>query len=310
MLTSASAYDPKSTQEAWENNFAGFVDKNVTQIMLDYNDRSVIIVHDYNDGSSNGADGVEYEGRSAIQAMYESLFGTMNGTLDLSSIASPDIEEDGMVFHAWEAPAIGMDQIVQTFIFMDDKVTIQYQTVYINNAVLSSQNNNSRHRQIQSAPKNSLEVWENHGVAFFSQDLELIKLNYNDQSQLRLFNFANQETQLFTGPAEIAEFFIQFWSDLYDRTPTPCLEALIRQYTDLTFMVWDNTCTGFAWGVDTFAYVDNKIRFQNVAYHYVPIAPTEDDDVDSYTSDASARGMAFAGEAMGSLLLIVLQTFL
>ena len=95
----ASAYEPATTQDAWENHFSAFGSQNVTQILFDYDDdNSVVLVH-YT-GQDDEGNLAAYRGVDEIGGMFADLFATLSDTSDL---AAPmlDVNDDGMVFLAW-----------------------------------------------------------------------------------------------------------------------------------------------------------------------------------------------------------------
>jgi hypothetical protein len=97
--------------------------------------------------------------------------------------------------------------------------------------------------------------------------------------------------------------FLQLFRGLYN---TSCLDApLIHQDTDLTFLVWENPCTGFIWATDTFAYRDNKIRFQNIALYFLP----EDNDNLPEDKEDNTKTQSTSGSFATDGMLFVLSTF-
>eukprot|EP00440_Ansanella_granifera_P056781 gb/GFBE01061544.1/.p1 GENE.gb/GFBE01061544.1/~~gb/GFBE01061544.1/.p1 ORF type:complete len:185 (+),score=51.42 gb/GFBE01061544.1/:1-555(+) len=127
-VASLQAYAPKTVQEAWDNHFTAFGDQDVDKILLDYDEKSKVILYNHADGSQH-----VYKGTAQIGAMFEDLF---DGLSDLETLEAPVIEVEetsdggGMVFLVWKCPGCGFESATDTFVFGPDK-KIKFQNVVV-----------------------------------------------------------------------------------------------------------------------------------------------------------------------------------
>lgn len=205
-----------------------------------------------------------------------------------------DVNDDGMVYLAWSAEASGLDQVADTFIFDDDKVTIKYQTIVISPAEEDDFYDRKARakKRVLYDPATYVDAWDNHFSAFGSKNITQIMLDYDDNSEVRLFDFENPSNPPTTlvGPEAIEQFFI----DLFAELDYSCLDAPVihNDEENLTFLVWENPCTGYEYFADTMHYVDNKIRFQNIAFAKKAVEGAEVDTLDDAEGDDTTVGAA------------------
>merc|ERR1719330_1888138 len=115
MTQAASTYFPLNVQQAWDNHFSAFGEKNMEKIMLDYDETSVIRVYTNTTGQL-----AEFRGTMQIRQFFAGVFQEM---VDTSSMQAPVqvVEEDyKQVFLVWKFPSSGMDLATDTFIFGPD----------------------------------------------------------------------------------------------------------------------------------------------------------------------------------------------
>jgi ketosteroid isomerase-like protein len=120
---------PKSTgviHDHWNNHFSAFGAQDVEKILKDYNEQSVVVVHEK---ASNKT--TEYRGLADIRQCFKGLFSILS---DLSSLAAPYIRvEEGdfpSVFLIWQCPSSGIVSATDTFVF-DTNGIISYQKVVV-----------------------------------------------------------------------------------------------------------------------------------------------------------------------------------
>jgi len=130
-----SDYSPTSVQEAWNNHFEAFGDQNVSRILLDYTDESVVYTFEWINPKEAL---VEHRGLAAIEKLFSDLFARISdGTPAVATPVAPLViernETDALeysVFLNWNArgavPAI--THATDTFIFGTD-FKIKTQTV-------------------------------------------------------------------------------------------------------------------------------------------------------------------------------------
>merc|ERR1719434_276448 len=65
----ATPYAPTTLQEAWDNHFSAFGAQDLDKILLDYDDNSVVYVHNNVTGSTD-----EFKGLFEVRTMFSGLF--------------------------------------------------------------------------------------------------------------------------------------------------------------------------------------------------------------------------------------------
>jgi len=116
---------------AWNNHYSAFGSKNLTQMMLDYDDNSKIQVFD-----NRLINMVTYEGTARIQTFFSALFDQIrNGATNSSDPTTEGVgvgllevePETESVFLVWESNS--HPQATDTFVFKGDK--IRQQTIVV-----------------------------------------------------------------------------------------------------------------------------------------------------------------------------------
>jgi hypothetical protein len=245
--------------------------------MWDYDEDSVIRVWDLNspDGQST------YRGLAEIQDFFVNLFDELEPSYTANDFVIPvEKVRDGMVFLVWTAVEAGIPQATDTFLFKTDGVTILDQNIVVNRddgGVL-------RRRLLDTHATDVAGAWENHFEAFAAQDLDRIMLDYTDTSEVRVYNFAANEScttdceVLYTGTGEIRDMFEVLFAELWDLS---CVGVpLVNVTNSMVFLVWENPCTGHLWATDTFGFDGAKIQYQNIVLEANPIPEPEDPPVE------------------------------
>lgn len=246
-----AAYKATSTQEAWDNHFAGFGGQDLDVIMRDYKEESVVRFFQV------GGELAIFAGLAEIRGMFVSLFASLS---DLSTLTAPVADvQDGMVFLIWEAPGMGYLHVTDSFLF-DEQHLIHRQNI------VAHMDEGARRRLLQAyAPKTTADAWANHFDAFGAQDLDKIMLDYDANSEVRLYNYAAPgEATLFTGLEAIRGMFAALFADLADLSSLAA--PVVEQEEGMVFLVWETPEMGYTWATDTFSFDENqKIRYQNIA---------------------------------------------
>eukprot|EP00562_Extubocellulus_spinifer_P010649 CAMPEP_0178499064 /NCGR_PEP_ID=MMETSP0696-20121128/15619_1 /TAXON_ID=265572 /ORGANISM="Extubocellulus spinifer, Strain CCMP396" /LENGTH=326 /DNA_ID=CAMNT_0020127725 /DNA_START=96 /DNA_END=1076 /DNA_ORIENTATION=+ len=296
----AAAYAPTTVQEAWDNHIGAVATNNLTQVMMDYTEESVLLVHDIGGERGNLQ---EYRGLEPIEA----FFAAVLPTLDVANFSMPmlDIDEEGrQVFLGWSIPNNGLYQVSDVLEFNPD-FTIKYQNTVMNTIPpegMRERNRNleyvrERNRNLEYAPTSSLEVWKNHLDGVSERDVDKIMLDYDNTSVIRVFDFANPTNppSTFTGPDEIRGLMEGFLPNL----DGGCFELPVEQQEpDMTLIVWEVPCNGFPWVTDTLIYRDNKIRLHDISYYSVQV---EEDG----GGEESEEGMDTSGGATRPMALVL-----
>lgn len=105
-------------QAAWNNHFRSWLAGNLTRILEDYTEDSVVTVFNRNAGGSPN----EFKGIEAISGLFKGFFfPTLFNTNDLKApiqlITEAKGSAPGSVFVAWSAPASGYVEATGTFVF-------------------------------------------------------------------------------------------------------------------------------------------------------------------------------------------------
>ena len=108
-------YKPGSVKAAWDNHFAAFGAQDVTRIMQDYTEKSVLKAFDHTTGTLLTAKGL-----AQIAQFFTDLFNTLS---DTSALAAPVIRTmegtktvDGSVYLIWSCASSGITSALDTFI--------------------------------------------------------------------------------------------------------------------------------------------------------------------------------------------------
>lgn len=241
------AFVPKSLQEAWGHHYEAFSKLNVDQIMVDYDDHSIVRRFNNTDSTLEVC-----KGQAEIRAFFERFFEELKGDPPMGSPAmSVDETTDvRQVFLCFNIPSIG------------------YATGF-DNVVYNKNYKVDRHHIVITRdykPKSMQAAWDNHFAAFGAQNLYQIMLDYDDKSVVKVFNNADNSLATFTGLAEIRGMFSNLFADL-----KPHLDALtvfhqiVEEDVKQVFLVWNCGAAGYLTAADTFVFDgDHKIRMQDI----------------------------------------------
>ena len=119
--------DPTGTpvQAGWDNHFAAFGGQNLSGILQDYTETSILNIYDAGSGVQR-----QYVGLSEIEDAFAALFAQLT---DLSGLAAPVVEVDEEreeVFLVWECPSSGIRKATDTFSFVGNKIMAQTFAIY------------------------------------------------------------------------------------------------------------------------------------------------------------------------------------
>ncbi|GMH80821.1 hypothetical protein TrST_g10635 [Triparma strigata] len=255
-MSSLTAYNPTSTQQAWDNHFEAFGSQDVDKILLDYTSTSVIRVYDH---SKSGLS--TYTGLEEIRACFGGLFKTLG---DLSTLSAPVVEvEEGdastaQVFLIWSCKGCGILSCHDTFHFgADNKITRQ-------NVVMTTGEPTS---DPSYSPKSVQEAWDNHFSAFGAQDVNKILLDYTEASEIKVHNHHDGSTATHKGLAAIRGCFTSLFAALDDLGTLAAPEVIVEEAPEsMVFLIWSCKGCGFQSCHDTFHFDENnKITRQNIA---------------------------------------------
>jgi len=279
-------YAPKTVTEAWTNHFDAFATFDVAKIMLDYDEDSVVAT--FNDKCQNAKFNEtslgykEHKGTAAIKTMFEALFKAMNyslaslngvGPLNYGNATNgPSVIDGegaaGSVFLTWGHKTGGFDRATDTFSFkkVGDIVKVRKQTI-----VTTEPNTDCEDAGPTVIPTDGAiaQGWNNHFVAFGTENTTMILEDYTEDSLLQVFDKEVGEYQDYKGLEKIGSFFDALWTALADGgdpKSKPGFGAdLLKVEPNLgcVFLVWHSDA--FPKATDTFIFNDaGKIIHQTI----------------------------------------------
>jgi hypothetical protein len=261
-------------QASWENHFAAFGGQDVDRILRDYSEQSVITVYDQTTGTNT-----VYEGLAGVRTCFEGLFASLFDTSDLAApvitVKEASAHEPGNVFLIWKAPASGYSEATDTFIF-DSSAKILWQNVVV--SYLDPRGDGSIVLQDDTeVPTGSGPVhdgWANFFAAFGGQDVDRILLGYVEESEITVFNEADDTSTIYTGLAGVRTCFEGLFASLSDTSdlaaPIQHVEEAHGNQAGQVFLIWSCGASGYERATDTFIFNDEgKITRQHVVRHYV-----------------------------------------
>merc|ERR1719464_1590503 len=130
---SVTQYFPMNVQQAWDNHFSAFGEKNVEKILLDYDETSVIRVYTSGTGALT-----EFRGTQRVRDFFTGVFRDLP---DMTTLEAPVqiVEEDyKQVFLVWKCSSSGVALASDTFIFGPDN-KIKRQNITLDKAGAISQ---------------------------------------------------------------------------------------------------------------------------------------------------------------------------
>jgi len=247
------------TQLAWDNHFNAFGSQDLEKMMLDYVEESVAVIHDMTTGSN-----AKFAGLAGIREMFTELFAELD---DLSDLAAPVVKvEEGpipQVFLVWENPASGIVQATDTFAF-DKMGKIIRQNIVLWRAQPLKLPFLDLNMDAKGTP--TQVGWDNHFAAFAEQNVTKILLDYNDQSEINIYNWVTKEQTLHTGSAEIGTMFAGLFKALHDNSQLAAPVVRVEHKpVPQVFLIWESPASGFLKVTDSFLFDDNgKIIRQNI----------------------------------------------
>jgi len=226
-------YAPTTVSAAWANHFEAFGAQDVDKIMLDYDDESVLQI--FNDGCSSGVL-QEFVGLLPIAGFFADLFETLTPTPDLNvppfgdpDVGNPTVEgadvlsmDAANVFLVWQSVAQGIEKATDTFLWKEVASTVKVKKQNI----VATQPNACPAEPVENpaAPEPDATSpvtlgWNNHFNAFGAQDLEMMMLDYTENSTVQVYTW-NAETPYTTyeGLSEIRTMFTDLWAAMNAQT--------------------------------------------------------------------------------------------
>ena len=110
-------------QTGWDNHFAAFGAQDVTQILQDYTESSILNMYDAGSGVNRSFVGLDEIG-GAFQTLFTYLGSNSQNGLAVNHLDVAEAPES-MVFLMWAAPNAGLLEVTDTFNFVGNKIAVQ-----------------------------------------------------------------------------------------------------------------------------------------------------------------------------------------
>jgi len=276
---------PMSVKAVWDNHFSAFGEFDISKIMKDYNDASLVSIFNdvcNADGARPGTGYRVFKGRHQIQRMFVGLFNQLRR--DASHIArvgpkhgQPVVIEapGGNVFLTWATtnlpPNDAIDYATDTFSFR--KHYSGRYTIHKQNIVVTQQGPCpfTPQQWPSNPPRTPLEkAWDNHFQAFGQQDVRRIMKDYTQKSILQVYDWGSNKYTSYRGLSAISSFFSTTFRDL-GKDPGVTVPLLQLDQRELSvFLVWKSKNIPHA--TDTFIF-DTDGRTATISRQNIVLRP-------------------------------------
>jgi len=296
-------YNPTTVGEAWLNHFEAFGAQDVDKIMLDYDEETVLQIH--NDACGPGSDGflAEFKGLAPIRQFFTDLFVTLTPTPGLNvpafagDAANPTVDDATVgssldaanVFLVWQSVDQGIEKATDTFLWKEiiglggGRIMIKKQNIVATQPSACPAEFTANPPAPNADPKSPVTMgWNNHFEAFGAQDLNKILADYTESSTVQVFAWDQAEGEGYTeykGLSAIGGMFTQLWQDMNAAavgddlglgvaTEFPRVETAMQE----VFLVWYSNSNPKA--TDTFLFDSaGKITRQTIVTTLAPKKP-------------------------------------
>jgi hypothetical protein len=157
----------------------------------------------------------------------------------------------------------------------------------------------ARHRGLDDSQEGSREckkaqkAWSNHFEAFGEQNVKKIMKDYDQNSEVRLYNHAKGDLEIYNTTKAIKGLFEDLFEQLdtdNDGLSVPVNEQSPRKVRRCDeFFVWKWPKNGIEWATDTYLFRGKKIYRQNIVVQPPPTATLS--AADGITFDFEAHAM-------------------
>lgn len=289
---------PNSVAEVWNSHFDAFATGNISKIMLDYDENSLIAT--FNDNCAGSASTaltvgyMEYKGVAAIQGFFTALFKQLtdedsaktpaSNVTDIGplSTGTPSVMEDAViagnsVFLTWRTKEIArlITYATDTFTFrkVGDAFKIDKQNIVSTEETTAGKSPCSdgagydKTAMTACTGSKVCDGWANHFAAFGEQNVSKIMLDYTAKSVVQVYDNAAAAGSRYSSFKTLGEI-TQMFTDLFAQIG-PNLEGLAVKVLDVdkdkstVFLVWETDSHPRA--TDTFIFdSEGKILTQTI----------------------------------------------
>ena len=113
-------------------------------------------------------------------------------------------------------------------------------------------------------------AWDNHFSAFGGQDLEKILLDYNEESEIIVWDTKTGSRSDFKGVAQVKDLFTGLFAKLSDLSTLNAPLIEVQESSSMVFLVWECPGCGYEKVTDTFIFKGDKILRQNIVVFSAP----------------------------------------
>ena len=116
--------------------------------------------------------------------------------------------------------------------------------------------------------------WNNHFAAFGAQDVDMILLDYTDDSVITVYNQLTGSNTVYSGLDGVRSCFVELFGSLYDisdlAAPIITVKEASLHEPGSVFLIWSAAASGYSYATDTFIFDSaSKILWQNVVVSYL-----------------------------------------
>lgn len=291
-------YAPTTVAAAWANHFEAFGTQNVAQIMLDYDEDSVLQI--FNDGCSPAGVLQEFVGVAPIKGFFEGLFATLTPTPGLNvpdftvDVANPTVYEPSgesfapaTVFLVWQSVDQGIDKATDTFLWkeVDSVVKVKKQNIVATEPGACPATPDPNPTAPTPDPDSPITMgWNNHLDGFGTQNRTQILLDYTDTSTVEVWTWGMADKEgykTYVGLDQIGGMFDELWAGMNaqkDAAESIGLEIAaefprVEDGKQSVFLVWQSYSNPKA--TDSFSFDDaGMIIHQTIVTTAGGVAPT------------------------------------
>jgi len=260
----------------YENHLAAILAQNVAGATKNYAEDARVDVYNQADGSH-----APHTDMAAITGFYTALFATG----DLSTLVSKHMHFNGSTddtfasaFMVWECTDCNIAEATETMIFGLDGRILRHTFVY---RWTEGQGPESAAVAIGTGLDKPVSLaWANHFSAFGGQNVTNIMKDYDDSSEVYVFDHSSGNLDTHTGTTEIASLFVGLFATLPDASDVSAPVQVVeeKETAPYVLLVWKSPGNGYARATDTFVFNNADtamIKRQFVVVNYQAPAPSE-----------------------------------
>ena len=238
----------------YKNHVAAILAQNVADATKNYAEDARVEVYNQADESHT-----THTIKTDITGFYTALFATG----DLSTLVSKHMHFNGSTvdtfasaFMVWACTDCNIAEATETLIFGLDGRIIRHTFVYMWTEGQGPPSDDVAIGTNVTAGKPVAAAWDNHFSAFGGQNVTKIMKDYDNSSEVYVFNHSSGNLDTHTGTTEIQSLFEALFSSLPDPddvgAPVQIVEE--KETAPYVLLVWKSPRNGYARATDTFVF--------------------------------------------------------